>query len=46
MKLKRLIPILVVFALVFSTVGSQSALASTNSSVQAEAMVINRTLNL
>lgn len=46
MKSKRLIQILVVFVLMFSTMGgSQSALASTNSAPQAEAMVIDRNLN-
>jgi len=46
MKFKRLFQILIVFTLMFSSVGgSQSALASTNSSVQAEAMVIDRNLN-
>ena len=47
MKPKRLIQILVVIMLVFSTMGgSQPALASSNSSVPADAMVINRNLNL
>jgi hypothetical protein len=46
MKSKRLIQLIIVFVLMFSTVGSsQSALASSNSSVQADAMVINRNLN-
>lgn len=45
MKSKRLIQLIIVFALMFSSAGSQSALASTNSSVQADAMVINRNLN-
>lgn len=46
MKFKRPIQILIVFILIFSTIGSsQSALASTNSSVKADAMVINRNLN-
>jgi hypothetical protein len=46
MKSKRLMQIVVVFALLFSTMGgSQSALASTNSAPLAEAMVINRNLN-
>ena len=46
MKSKRLIQILVVFVLMFSTMGgSQSALASTNSAPLADAMVINRNLN-
>lgn len=46
MKSKRLIQILVVFVLMFSTMGgSQSALASSNAAPQADAMVINRNLN-
>jgi hypothetical protein len=46
MKSKRLIQILVVFMLMFSSIGgSQSASASTNSSVQMDAMIVNRNLN-
>lgn len=44
MKSKRLIQILVVFVLMFSTLGG-SAQASTNSAPLADAMVINRNLN-
>ena len=47
MKSKRLIQILVVFAMMFSTMGSsQPALASTNSTVQSEPIVINRNLSI
>ncbi len=47
MKSKRLIQILVVFMLMFSTVGSsQPALASTDSAPQADAMVVDRSLNI
>src|SRR5512141_1104999 len=47
MKSKRLIQILVVLMLTFSSIGgSQPALASTNSAVQADAMVVNRNLNI
>ncbi len=47
MKPRRLIQIFVVFVLMFSSFGSgQTALASTNSAVQSDAMVINRNLNL
>jgi hypothetical protein len=46
MKSKRLIQILVVFFLMFSTFGgSHSVLASTNSAPQFDAMVINRNLD-
>lgn len=46
MRSKRLMQIFVVFILMLSIVGgSRPALASTNSSVQADAMVINRSLN-
>jgi len=47
MKSKRLIQILVVLAMMFSTMGSsQPALASTKSTVQFEPVVINRNLNI
>jgi len=47
MKSKRLIQVLVVFMLVFSTVvGSQPVLASANSMPSGDAMVINRSLNV
>src|SRR6266498_1095836 len=46
MKSKRLIQILVVLMLTFSSIGgSQPALASTNSAVQMDAMIVNRSLN-
>jgi hypothetical protein len=46
MKSKRLIQFLVVFILLFSSSGgSQPALASTNSTVQADAMIVDRNLN-
>src|ERR1041385_5973004 len=46
MKFKRLIQALVLFTLTFSLVGgSQSALASSNSAMQADAMIVNRNLN-
>ena len=46
MKSKRLIQILVVFMMIFSTIGSsQPVMASTNTTVQLEPMVINRNLN-
>jgi hypothetical protein len=47
MKSKRLIQVLVVFMLIFSSVGgSQSALASSSAVPQTDTMVVNRTLNI
>ena len=47
MKSKRLIQVLVVFAMMFSTMGSsQPALAGTNSTVKSDPIVINRNLNI
>jgi len=47
MKSKRMFQIFVVFALLFSSMGSsQPALASTNSALQLDPMVVNRNLNI
>jgi len=47
MKSKRLFQIFVLLALVFSSFGSrQHVLASSSASIQADAMVVNRTLNV
>jgi len=46
MKLKRRIQVLVVFMLMLTLVGgSQSVLASTNSALQSDVMIVNRNLN-
>ena len=47
MRSKRLLQVIVVFMMMFSTMGSsQPALASTNSTVTLDPIVINRTLNI
>ena len=47
MRSKRLIQVFVVMAILFSAIGSsQPALASTNSTVQADPIIVNRSLNI